>query len=296
MRRTLFLFSLLLPACTADAGTDRAAGDAAAECRVLQRDVALPSQVRETSGLALSRRHPGILWTHNDSGGEPVLFAVDTAGALRGQVQVAGAKNKDWEDVAAGPCPGGECLYLGDIGDNADKRKDVEVYRVPEPAPGDAVTAPTERITLRYPDEPQDAESLFVLPSGDLYLVTKGRRKAVALYRAPAPLPAGGTVTLRRVTALDRGEEKRLNQVTGAGATHDGRWVAVRTYSSLHLFRAEALVGGSTPTSERIDLGPLEEAQGEAVAVREDGTVFLTSEGQGKKSPGTLSRLSCTLR
>jgi hypothetical protein len=294
VRRILFL--LLLPACTADAGGKGAAADGpAVECRVVQRGVALPSEVRETSGLAESRRHPGILWTHNDSGGEPVLFAVDTAGALRGRVQVAGAKNRDWEDVALGPCPGGECLYVGDIGDNDDKRKDVEVYRVPEPTPGDAVTAPAERITLRFPDEPQDAESLFVLPSGDLFLVTKGRRKSVALYRAPAPLPAGGTVTLRRVAALDRGEEKRLNQVTGAGATPDGRWVAVRTYSSLHLFRAEELMESPTPRSERIDLAALEEEQGEAVAIRADGTAFLSSEGRGKQDPGTLSRLSCAL-
>jgi hypothetical protein len=265
------------------------------ECRPAGRPVPLPAEVRETSGLAESRRHPGLLWTHNDSGGDPALFAVDTTGALRGRVRVAGAENKDWEDLAVGPCPTGECLYVGDIGDNDDQRKDVEVYRVPEPAPGDVVTAPAERITLRFPDEPQDAEALFVLPSGDLFLVTKGRRKPVALYRAPAPLPTGGMVTLERVTALDRGEEKRLNQVTGAGVTPDGRWVAVRTYSSLHLFRAGELLGGGTPRSERIDLAPLDEPQGEAVAIRADGTVFLSSEGQGKKEPGTLSRLSCTL-
>src|SRR4051812_34201862 len=50
----------------------------------------------ETSGLAASQRTAGLLWTHNDSGGEPVLFALNTDGTLRGSVQLQGVVNRDW--------------------------------------------------------------------------------------------------------------------------------------------------------------------------------------------------------
>lgn len=293
------LLALLLSGCGPGAGAGDADARAAreapqAQCRVVARSLPLPPEVRESSGLAASRRHPGVLWTHNDSGGDPVLFAVDSTGAPLGTVRVTGAENRDWEDVAAGPCPAGECLYVGDVGDNDGDRPEVQVYRVPEPAPGDAAVA-AERMALRYPGGPQDAEALFVLPSGELFVATKGTHGPVALYRAPAGFTPGATLTLERVAGLTGDAAGRLDRVTGASASPDGRWVAVRTYTGLHLFRSEDLTGGGTPASERFELAPLEEPQGEAVALRADGTVFLTSEASGRSEPAVLSRLACTL-
>ena len=93
-------------------------------------------ELREGSGVALSRRTPGLLWSHNDSG-PPMLIALDASGAAKGRVTVAGARVGDWEDVSAGPCPQGSCLYIADIGDNNGVRRSITVYRVPEPRPGD---------------------------------------------------------------------------------------------------------------------------------------------------------------
>ncbi|HEX2095235.1 MAG TPA: hypothetical protein VHG28_22755 [Longimicrobiaceae bacterium] len=288
------LLVLTLAACS-PGDTGRGTGEPVEVCRVSQRSVPLPGEVRESSGLAVSRRTPGVLWTHNDSGSDPSLFAVDSTGRLLGRVRVTGAENKDWEDIAAGPCPGGTCLYVGDTGDNDDDRRDVEVYRFPEPAPGDTATRPAERITLVYPGGPRDAEALAVLPGGDLLIVTKGKKETVELYRARAPLRTDAPVRLTRITGLSSNRPERLHQVTGASATPDGRWVAVRTYTALHLFRTDDLLTGGNPASDRVDLAPLTEPQGEAVALRSDGTVFLTSEAPGKGEPGTLSRLVCEL-
>lgn len=295
-RPTGVLLLLALAACApGEAPDSAAAGEPEEKCRVVQRGVPLPLQVDESSGLAASRRTPGVFWTHNDSGGDPTIFAVDSAGRLLGVVRVTGAENRDWEDLAVGPCPAGSCLYVGDIGDNAARRRDVEVYRVPEPAPGDAATAPAEIFRLRYPGGPRDAESLFVLPDGGLYLVNKGRGEPVELFRAPQPLRAGPAQPLTRVAELSAREPTRLNMVTGAAATSDGRWVAIRTYTGLHLFRTSDLLAGRMPESDRVDLASLEEPQGEGVEIREDGTVYLTSESPGKGDPAVLSKLSCTL-
>ena len=184
-------------------------------CTLEAAGVALPDVVRETSGAAWSRTRPGTWWTVNDSGNGPELFAFDAAGTLLSRVRVAGAVNRDWEDIAAGPCgaPGahggtGNCLYVADIGDNRAASDSVTVYWVPEPAPGDTVTARAERFSARYPGGPRDAEALFVLPDGSgavtAYVVSKGRRTPVELFRFPLG-PAGtptGTPELQPVRVL----------------------------------------------------------------------------------------------
>src|SRR6266566_1484018 len=62
-------------------------------------------RVKESSGIAASRAHPGVLWTHNDSGDDAYVYATDLAGADRGVVRIRGARAVDWEDIALGPCP-----------------------------------------------------------------------------------------------------------------------------------------------------------------------------------------------
>src|SRR5262245_52674772 len=91
--------------------------------------------IKESSGIAASRRNADIFWTHNDSGDGPFIYAFDRQGKHRGVWRVAGAKAIDWEDMAVGPGPrrGQSYLYLGDIGDNSRKRDQITVYRVAEP-------------------------------------------------------------------------------------------------------------------------------------------------------------------
>src|SRR5688572_30644853 len=108
-----------------------AAQQVAQPCTAAGALVKVP-QLTEASGLALSRRVPGRLWTHNDSG-QPVLFALDSRGAVTGQLRVNGAKVEDWEAITVGSCGSDSCIYIGDIGDNDAKRRRITVYRVPEP-------------------------------------------------------------------------------------------------------------------------------------------------------------------
>ena len=97
-------------------------------------------ELPEASGLAISRRTTGLLWSHNDSGNATVLFALDTSGKVRGRIRLP-VLTRDWEDVSAANCTTGSCLYIADIGDNGLARRDISIYRVPEPQPGDAETA-----------------------------------------------------------------------------------------------------------------------------------------------------------
>jgi hypothetical protein len=256
----------------------------------------LPAEARESSGLARSRRSANLLWTHNDAGNEPVLFATDTSGRLVGRVTVSGARLVDWEDLQAGPCKAGDCLFVGDIGDNDGDRATVTVYVVPEPTMdgGSERAASATAIQLRYPDQPQDSEAFFVLPSGELFIVTKGRDGPIALYRAPGAAAAGSTVELERVRQLWAMPRDRQDRVTGASASPDGKWVAIRTYRTLHVYRTADLIAGEAAAYRTTDLSSLAQANGEAVVLTDSGTIWLSSEA-GKEGGPSLVRLECTL-
>ncbi|HEX2211835.1 MAG TPA: hypothetical protein VHG93_29380 [Longimicrobium sp.] len=255
----------------------------------------LEDEIHESSGVAVSRAHAGILWTHNDSG-DPLLYAVYADGRTAGRVRVAGARVEDWEDVALAPCPsGGDCLYVADIGDNDAERPSITVYRVPEPAPGAAASAPAEAIRLRYPDGAQDAEAMFVL-GGAIHVVTKGESGPIAIYRAPRSAGPGAEATLERVRQLSPGKVDRPMRVTGADASADGRWVVMRTLESASLYPASELDGDGPLAPRAVDLEELDERQGEGIAFAPDGSLVVTSEGGKKDRPATVARLTCTLR
>ncbi|HYW11051.1 MAG TPA: hypothetical protein VE871_03815, partial [Longimicrobium sp.] len=252
-------------------------------CRQDAAGIQLPNSVPESSGLALGAGGD-FLWTHNDSG-QPVLYRVGLDGRPRGQVNVTGANVQDWEDVAAGPCPGGgRCLFVGDIGDNEARRPSITIYRLPEPPVGDAQTLlPPDALTASYPEGPQDAEALFVLPDGAVYIVTKGEKGPVTLYQLPRDARPGTVARLRRVAQLNADEVKRAERITGAAASPDGNWFALRTLREVSFYPTGSLSAERLPAPLTFDLRALQEPQGEAVEFGRDGVIHLSSEG-GKRS------------
>jgi hypothetical protein len=265
-------------------------------CAEPTRVATLPSQLDEASGIAFSRVHDGVLWVHNDSEGTPALYAIDTAGSLIAEIDLPGAgQQSDWEDIESGPCPAGDCLYIGDIGDNLHNREDRAILRLPEPAPVSGTATGVERFPFRYPDQPRDAEALFVMPDTTVYIISKGRSGPITVYRYPAPLRADERVTLVEVQQLSPGLVQLPELVTGANALRDGSVIAVRTYAFLQLYRMSADTLEALWPAPGYDLAPLAEPQGEGVALREDGVVFLVSETGPTRQPPPLSRLRCTL-
>lgn len=253
------------------------------------------SDVDESSGIVASRRNPGLFWTHNDSGGAPLLYLFDRKGRDLGTWRVRGATATDWEDIAIGPGPvrGRSYLYIGDIGDNRRSRREVVVFRVEEPAAGrPGATSETQMsapLRFRYSDAPHDAEALAVHPhTGDIYIIVKarGEETRTSVYRARAPHRTGSVTTFKLLGDVNLPAESELvlliGRATGADISPDGRRVVICDY--LRAYEAVLPTNAGFDAIWRqpftaLSLGPRK--QGEAVCYRLDGRALLaTSEGR----------------
>jgi hypothetical protein len=212
-------------------------------------------QIDESSGLVA---RDGVMFTVNDSGDGPVLYRVHPrSGETVGETTYSSQDVRDVEALAPGR---GGAVWVGDIGDNNAERPYVEVYRV---LPG--ASAPAERFRLVYPDGPHDAETLLVHPrSGRLHVVSK-EIMGGAVYAAPATLEPG---SINRMTEIGRVP----GLLTDGTFLPDGRHVLLRGYGSAAVYTFPALREVAS-----VQLPPQE--QGEAVAVDEDGRVFISTEG-----------------
>ena len=227
--------------------------------------------------MAASRTHPGVLWVVNDSGNAPTIHALALDGTLVASIPVDG-ENIDWEDLALGPGPGGDHLYVADIGDNRFRRESVTILRLREPDPLDppGIAVP-DRLEVTYPDGPADAEAVVVEPDGDVLVISKVVLGEGTVYRVPASAWAEGAVRATAVGTVDVG---LLGLVTAADASVDGTLVAVRTYTDVFLFSGsdpvDALVSG-----DRCAAPTPSERQGEAITVLGEGFVTV-GEGVGE--------------
>ena len=251
-------------------------------------------KITESSGLAASSRSGDYFWTHNDSGGDPQIFAVGKKGETLATLTVAGAKCRDWEDMALDPSdPANPALVIGDIGDNMAARPHVTVYRIREPevdASSTGVKGDTDdaaKYDLEYEDGPHDAETLLVHPgTGRVYIVTKALSGS-NVYVAPIPLRAGGVNRLRKIGAIQFAGLPGLNGgirtglrrllATGGAISPDGSRLVVRTYTDAYEWPITAgdVAGALRKKPVRVPLPQTK--QGEAITYSRDGRSLLTT-------------------
>ena len=255
---------------------------------------------REASGLAASRRSDGLLWTHNDSGGEPVLFALNADGSLRGMVRVAGVENTDWEDLASCELDGQPLLVIADTGDNFSVRSHPVVHFVVEPEP--ASLTPNRELALRpawsvnfiYEDGARDCEAMAVdVKERAIYLLTK-RDAVPRLYRLalkpaslaqPAVARFAGTVPQLPQAAnwkkiLQAPNYAFYGWPTAMDFSPDGSLAAVLTYGETLLFpRAPGETWATALARAPVRLAVHGLPQAEAACFsRDGGEIFVASE------------------
>ncbi len=237
--------------------------------------VLLDPRITESSGLVASSLHPGVVWTHNDSGHPPQLFAVGQDGKTLATLTLAGAPARDWEAIAPGRSAAGQpLLWVGDIGDNRSSWPYVRLFQIAEPAQlHDADVAWTE-FRLRYEDGPHNAETMLVDPlSQRMFIVTK-EASGGGFYEVPEHLePSPAVNVLHRVGDAP-------GTITDGAFSPDGKHLVLVGYVYGFLYRRGDPAAGRPVAGQPRTFFPPLRPQGESVTWTPAGSTLLVgSEG-----------------
>lgn len=227
----------------------------------------------EISGMASSRTLPGLIYVHNDSGGEAAVYLLDSLGNNVGKIELLGTKNRDWEDIAVGPGADGKSyIYVGEIGDNNAVHDEIVIYRIPEPVNFSSISqiAP-QKTNLKYPGGARDAESLMVDPiSGDIFIISK-RDSVNTLYRLPASKFGTGDMQLEELIKLP------MTSATAADISADGSQILVKNYLTIYYWkRKNGETIAQAMSREPLQLPYSPEPQGEAIGFLPSGKAYYT--------------------
>lgn len=244
----------------------------------------LPDEVDESSGLAYMN---GRLWTINDSGGLPVLYAIDTiSGEIVQRITVGGSINIDWESLADDE----QYIYIGDFGNNSGNRDDLAIYRVLKvdiPLEGDGTVAST-KISYTYSDYPGKVENkrennfdceAFIAIDDTLYLFSKNhgdqKTKLYQLPNIPGDYIAEMVTTFNTAGLVTGADINTLNnEITLVGYV-DQQWVPFTWL--LFDYSDNSFFSGN---KRRIDMLNITATQTEAIAYTVGRHEVITSEGR----------------
>lgn len=257
----------------------------------------------ETSGITPSSRSTDLFWTHGDSSGQPLLYAVSKDGALQGTLRIQGVKNLDWEDISSFKLNDRSWLLVADTGNNNGARKNCSLLVVAEPDPktlspaAETKAAVEWTIPVVFPDGPHDCEAVSVQATEKrVYLISK-RTTPPTVYALPLEKeaqPADGKARLVGPLAgvpQPNGRQKILpvptgryrGQVTALAFAPGGDVAAVLTYGDTLLYVREPGEnwGAALARAPQI-LAPHDLPQAEAICFTSDGLALLVTGEENK--------------
>ena len=230
----------------------------------------MPTQIKESSGIETGNK-PGIYFTHNDGGNDAELFRIDESGKLLATLPVSGAQNIDWEDITKDNQGN---IYIGDTGNNNNKRTHLQIYKLRQGDPAQVST-----INFEYADRKAgtadksnyefDCEALFWYRS-KLYLITKDRDTGMIakLYELP---DQPGEHEARYISQYEVNAP-----VTAADISPDGKTLLLLSKGAIHLFPVSGSTNFFKSKMQTYDLGKV--GQTEAAVFTDNKTILITSE------------------
>ena len=228
------------------------------------------SRITESSGIAASYTYPDVGYTVNDNSEERQTvysFRIST-GKLLGKTELPYKKRGNTESIYADPKGR---LWVGDLGDNDNKRTDAAIIRFTEPGPGSRAPAGLVRFPVRYSNGKPNVEAMLVNPVNDRVFLIDKRSSAASLYRLPVTL-VPDRPNVARPTDISMPAE-----VSDAVISRDGRTAIVRTADNVQFFRTHLWVRYAV-----FDVPDLENP--ESVTIEPGQKTFLFGS-EGKNSP-----------
>jgi len=242
--------------------------------------IELPKEINETSGLEIINNN---FITHNDSGGDPVVYEFNQNGVIINRYNINGdsgynLENVDWEDLGAD----GEYLYIADTGNNFGTRKDLKLIKVD---PSNNFQAVNE-INISYKDQESflpklrhkfDAEGLTIIDD-QIALFSKDRDSLnTDIYFIPTNGGPLSSINTFNVKAL----------ITGADYDNNLGLLALISYDSdgnqyIILFPNFNPKGKNSFKKFRI---PIDKSQMESIKIINKNEFWITSEDEGSGHP-----------
>ncbi len=244
----------------------------------------LPKKLNENSGIVTLQE--SRIWVIADNGNPDIIYEVDFKGVLQNTLKVKNAKNKDWEDLTKDEKGN---LYIGDFGNNANKRKHLVVYKVPNPIHEKGSKIEAEAIFFEYPEQKEfppskeehlyDAEAFFYFKDA-LFVITKNRTNPfngrALIYKIPAKK---GKHKAKLVGEINTCQSPKNCQVTAADISPDGKTIALLGYGTLWIFTEFEMDNFSNGKMTTINLGV--STQLEALCFSDNTTLLLSDEKKG---------------
>lgn len=241
--------------------------------------------MNETSGIAASGIFKDMYYVHNDSGDESRFFMISPDGKLHHIFKYYSGTD-DCEDVAVGPGPakGKSYVYIADIGDNGSNREAITIYRFEEKKAWlkDSINnLAWQKLYLKYPDGPKDAETLMIDPIDNLFYIVTKRTDTVRIYTSPLTHKANDTLTLNYRGKLFFEGTKPFKWITSGDMSKDGKKVLLKNYEKVYYWKRkgkEHIWQTLLKTPEILTYQV--EKMGEAIGFAADGKSYYTvSEG-----------------
>ena len=247
--------------------------------QVILEEYNLPILINETSGLEFYNDN---LITHNDSGGEPILYYLTTDGKIVSKRKIEDVKNNDWEDITIDD----KYIYIADMGNNYDTRNNLSIIKIHL----DNNINTSEQIKFNYPQQKSfkyrklsmfDAEGLISIDDY-LLIFTKNRAKKITdIYRLPK---TPGNYNAKKIGSLNTG-----SIITGADFDKSSNLLALTSTISFNEYYLLIIDNFSIEKKDDYNIKmyeiPVGTTQIEGIKIINSSTFWLTSEQEKKGDP-----------
>ena len=249
----------------------------------------LPKQLEEISGLAFI--DDSTLVAHNDSGDSAQIYLLSTKASLIKSIKLTAAKNVDFEDITS---DGKGNLFLADIGNNNNNRKNLTIYKIASAGLRLKSSVSCSKILFTYPEQKAfppaknqlyyDAECIAYYKDS-IYIFTKCRTEPFDGICKVYSLPTKpGTYKAKLSYSLKIGKRDWYRDAITGGEFH-GNLLYLLTYNRIIKYKVE---NRKAIFQKQYGLGI---TQKEALAVSKKGLIYIADEKHKLLGGGNLHTL-----
>ncbi|GLB51444.1 hypothetical protein NBRC110019_04830 [Neptunitalea chrysea] len=248
----------------------------------------LSKKLKENSGLAITKSEN--LWFIEDSGNKNNIYKVANDGDIKTSIEITNAQNVDWEELTSDNKGN---IYIGDFGNNANKRDNLAIYIISNPDDIKSDKTKAQKITFHYEDQQDfppkkdelfyDCEAFFYL-NNNLYLFTKDRSHPYQgmcnMYRIPAQ---PGDYEAKLIDSYHFGDTYTIGSITAADISPDKSTIALLTHKHVYLFSNYS--GNNFFSGKLTTINMNNNSQKESIAFKDQHTLLISDEASKKKHP-----------